>query len=121
MPMTRRGTSRLLDTIDDHGAAVTRTSLTLRTALMDGVIDASELVALDQCLGEMAATYAVVTSNGETIDQTLTLIRGLAHSGDIMAPQVQRSFREFTQDRQRLDALAPVVVAMSEVMTSAAD
>ncbi len=111
MPMTRRGTSILLDTIDEHGAAVTRTSLTLRTALLDGAIDPAEQIAIDRCLDDMQATYQLVSRNGDTLDQTFTMIRGLAHAADIMAPQVQRSFREFTQDRQRLDASVPAVTS----------
>ena len=118
MPMTRRGTSELLDAIDDHGEAVTRTGLTLRTALMDGVIDPAELVAIDRCLDEMTATYRRVGHDGLAIDQALVLIRGLAHAGDITAPQVQRSFREFTQDRERLDR---AIAVQDEVTNCVAD
>lgn len=119
MPMTRRGASELLDAIDHHGEAVTRTGLTLRTALMDGVLDETELVAIDRCLDEMTATYQQVGHDGMAIDQALVLIRGLAHAGDITAPQIQRSFREFTQDRQRLDGL--IAAESTGEMASVAD
>lgn len=108
MAGTRRGTSELLDTIDEHGAAVNRTSLTLRTALMDGVVDDSELVDIDRCLAEMLATYQRVNRDGLTIDATFALVRTLAHTGNIRAPQVKRSYRELTTDLDRLDGIVPV-------------
>lgn len=122
MPMTRSGGSQLMDAIEECEDALALVKDEAdRDLADDGVLDVEKAQRFFEKLRATQQALRLVAQRGMATDQSLCLIRGLAHSGDIMAPQVQRSFREFTQDRQRLDAHAPVVLVVSEVMTSAAD
>lgn len=118
MPAPRK-TGQWLDTIDDHGSALIRAGMVIRSAVMDGVIEPAELVAIEDTIAGLSASHAAISRTGQLADGAMSLIGMLANTADPTTPYVQRSYRELVADFTRLDGIPPV--DRTEELTNAAD